>query len=224
MKRDLSMYKYVNSLLILLLLICSNSQAENKLKGEQLAWTCFGCHGINGISRGPATPVIAGMSQNYLISAMLSYKYAGDLDKASAILEKHDDLEDVRVKQRFSAMMSRIAKAYSLEEIRELAYYFSQKEFIMPDQKVDLTAAKNGKKLHKKYCEKCHEDWGTTTEDDVGLLAGQWQQYLSYTLNDFASGDREMIKKMKKKMKKMLDKHGDEALNDLVQFYANKSK
>ena len=122
------------------------SANENKLKGEQLAWACFSCHGVDGVSQGPATPVIAGISENYIIGAMLSYKYSDDLDKASDILDKHDDLEDVRVKKRFSAMMNRIAKAYTLDEIRELAYYFSQKEFIMPDQVFDK---KKGEKRQK---------------------------------------------------------------------------
>jgi len=207
-----------------MLLLSNSIFASGPSKGEQLAWTCFSCHGVNGVSQGPATPVIAGISENYIIGAMLSYKYADDLDKASEVLEKHDELEDVRVQPRFSAMMKRIASVYTLEEIRELAYFFSQKEFIMPTQIYDKAAAKKGKKLHKKYCEKCHEDWGTTTDDDVGLLAGQWKQYLTFTLNDFAKGDRETIKKMKKKMNKMLKKHGDESLEHLAHFYASKSE
>ena len=218
------MSKKLLLLIIITIPVLNSVFAASPSKGEQLAWTCFSCHGVDGVSQGPATPVIAGISENYIIGAMLSYKYADDLDKASDILDKHEELEDVRVQQRFSAMMNRIAKAYSLEEIRELAYFFSQKEFIMPDQAYDKDAAKQGKKLHKKYCEKCHEDWGTTTDDDVGLLAGQWKQYLTFTLNDFAKGDREMIKKMKKKMKKMLKKHGDESLENLAHFYASKSE
>lgn len=218
------MIKKILALLIITIPLANTAYAQAPSKGEQLAWACFACHGVNGVSRGPATPVIAGISENYIIGAMLSYKYSDDLDKASEILEKHDELEDVRIHQRFSAMMNRIAKAYSLEEIRELAYYFSQKEFIMPEQAYDKNAAKKGKKRHKKYCEKCHEDWGTSTDDDVGLLAGQWKQYLTYTLNDFANGDREMIKKMKKKMKKMIKKHGDESLESLAHFYASKSE
>ena len=218
------MLKNLVAVLIITILFLNPVFADGPTKGEQLAWTCFSCHGVNGVSQGPATPVIAGISENYIIGAMLSYKYAGDLDKASDVLEKHAELEDVRVQPRYSAMMNRIAKAYSLAEIRELAYYFSQKEFIRPKQAYDKDAADKGKKLHKKYCEKCHEDWGTTTDDDVGLLAGQWKQYLTFTLNDFAKGDRGMIKKMKKKMKRMLEKHGDESLEHLAHFYASKSE
>jgi len=205
--------------LICLLLISFSVKAE--LKGKQLAWACFSCHGVEGVSQGPATPVIAGLSDNYLIGAMLSYKYADDLDKAEEIIENDSSLEDVRINQRFSAMMQRIAKAYTLEEIKYIAEYFSQEEFVMIEQTFDKKMAKNGKKRHKKYCDKCHEDWGTSTEDDVGLLAGQWRTYLEYTLEDFTSGDREMPKKMKKKMKKMIKKHGEESLQDLVEFYSS---
>ena len=38
--------------------------------GAMLASTCEGCHGTDGISQGPATPSIAGMSEDYLIEAM----------------------------------------------------------------------------------------------------------------------------------------------------------
>jgi len=212
--------KLIQLSLVLYFVFISTSHAAPS-KSEILAWSCFSCHGVNGASQGPATPVIAGLSENYLIGAMLSYKYVDDLDKAVDILDEQPELEDVRVKKRFSAIMKRVAAAYSLEEIRELAYFFSQQEFIIPDQAFNAASAKKGKKLHKKYCEKCHEDWGTSTEDDVGLLAGQWNAYLSYTLEDFISGDREMIKKMKKKMKKMLDKKGDESISHLIHFYAS---
>ncbi len=44
-----------------------------------LATGCFGCHGVNGESRGPATPIIAGMSYNYLVGALLSRIFAAQL-------------------------------------------------------------------------------------------------------------------------------------------------
>ncbi len=71
-----------------------------------------------------------------------------------------------------------------------------------------------------KYCEKCHADGGSSAEDDAGILAGQWQPYLKWTLDDYNSGDREMYKKMAKKMNKMLKKEGDEGITQLLHYYA----
>lgn len=198
-----------------------NSVTATEFKGERLAWACFSCHGIEGASQGPATPVIAGLSYNYIVGAMLSYKYADNLEKADEIIENNADLEDVRIYKRFSAIMKRVAAGYELKEIKAIAEYLSAQDFVRPVQDFDKNAAAKGKKLHKKYCDKCHEDWGTSTEDDVGLLAGQWKQYLTYTLKDFTSGDRTMHKKMKKKMKKMLDKKGEESLRQLIEFYSS---
>ena len=204
-------------------LIFIGTAAADVNQGEQIALGCFSCHGVNGASQGPATPVIAGLSKNYLIGAMLSYKYTDDLEKAQDIIENNKDLEDVRIHKRFSAIMQRVAKAYNLAEIKQLAQYFSGKKFVKHQQEFDRESAEQGKKLHKKYCEKCHEDWGTSTEDDVGLLAGQWQLYLNFTLEDFTSGDREMHKKMKKKLEKMLDQKGDESLKHLINFYSSQN-
>ncbi len=184
-----------------------------------LAYSCVACHGINGVSRGPATPSIAGLSRNYIIGAMLSYKYAQDLDHGQAIVDENDDLEDVAIRARPATMMSQVAQGYSLSQMKAVADFYSRQPIVRITQNAKADRAKNGKKLHKKYCDKCHEEGGRSTEDDVGLLAGQWATYLRDTLQDFNNEDREMAKKMKKKMQKMLKKHGDESLEDLIQFY-----
>jgi len=184
-----------------------------------LAYSCAACHGINGVSRGPATPNIAGLTANYIIAAMLSYKYATDLDRAQAIVDKHDDLEDVVIQARPATMMSQVAQGYSLAQIKAIADFYSRQPIVRIVQDADTDRAKIGKKLHKKYCDKCHEDDGRSTEDDVGLLAGQWAAFLRDTLQDFNNEDREMSKKMAKKMKAMAKKHGNESMEDLIQFY-----
>jgi len=166
-----------------------------------LANTCAGCHGTGGVSNGPATPTIAGISEEYFKEIMEAYK-SGD---------------------RRSTIMGRIAKGYSEEEIELLAGYFSKKKFIpAKGQQSDAKLAKKGAKLHDKYCEKCHGDGGTSTEDDAGILAGQWKPYLQYTLSDFLSGKSEMPKKMRKKLKKLHDKKGDAAIEALLNYYASR--
>ena len=161
--------------------------------------TCAGCHGTNGNSNGPATPTIAGISSEYFIETMMAYKEG----------------------ERPSTIMTRIAKGYTDEEIKLMAEFFAKQTFERKAQKSDAKLAGRGEKLHDKYCEKCHEDGGRSTEDDAGILGGQWKPYLKYTLADFMSGDREMEKKMAKKLKELHKKEGDAGIEELLNYYAS---
>ncbi|WP_457673634.1 c-type cytochrome [Thiolapillus sp.] len=166
-----------------------------------LAYTCAGCHGTNGNSNGPATPTLAGASKDYLIEVMEYYKTG----------------------ERASTIMGRIAKGYTKEEIERIADFFSKQKFVpAKGQKFDPKLAKKGAKLHDKYCEKCHADGGTSSEDDAGILAGQWVPYLKYTLADMQAGKSHVPKKMKKKLKKLKKKAGDAGIEQLLNYYASR--
>jgi len=166
---------------------------------KMLANTCAGCHGTNGASNGPATPSIGGISKEYFIEVMEGFKTA----------------------ETPSTIMTRIAKGYSSEEIKAMAGYFAAKPFVKAMQKFDAAQVKKGGKLHEKYCEKCHAQAGQASEDDSGILAGQWTPYLSATMADYVGGHREMTKKMKKKVNKLMEKEGDAGMTALFNFYAS---
>ena len=197
--------KHTHTIRILLLLFGSASFGTVLAatpSATMLANTCAGCHGTNGSSVGPASPTIAGISKEYFIETMTAYQKG----------------------ERPSTIMSRIAKGYTEEEIKLMAGYFAKQPFVRKAQKFDGSKAKTGKKLHKKYCEKCHEKGGRSSEDDAGILAGQWQPYLLYTMEDFTSGNRSMEKKMKKKMDELQKAHGDKGVDALIHYYASQSK
>lgn len=179
--------------------IFASSSAYAFDRGEMLANTCAGCHGPAGNSVGPATPSIAGMSRDYFIESMSAYAM-GD---------------------RPSTIMMRIAKGYTDEDVEAMADYFSKQKFVAAKQDTQSNMVKKGQKLHNKYCEKCHSENGSLAEDDAGILAGQWRPYLQYNLYDFTSGNREAPKKMAKKLKKMYKKHGQEGVDQLIEFYAS---
>jgi sulfide dehydrogenase cytochrome subunit len=203
--------------------LTSNVAAEGTASASMLSDTCLGCHGSDGISAGPATPTISGMSEIYIIGAMLAYKYDNDPDKVDEIIDADPALEDVEFFARTSTVMNRIAKGYSEDEIKLIAKHFAEMPFVAAkSQTVNADQAIAGAKLHEAHCEKCHEDGGSSAEDDAGVLAGQWAPYLHYTMADFASGDREMPKKMKKQMDEAHAAAGDDAMRDLIQYYANK--
>ncbi len=193
----------LNKKVLALLVLGGLSVSGNSMAGTpsalDLANTCAGCHGVDGSSKGPAIPSIAGVSPDYFKDAMMDYK-AGD--------------------GRASTIMTRIAKGYTEEEIGLMAGYFYKQKMIPADQKFDAKQAKAGAKLHKKYCEKCHEDGGKSAEDDAGVLAGQWTAYLHYAMDDFISGRRDMPKKMKKKVQK-LQKKDAKGMEKLLNYYGS---
>ena len=162
---------------------------------SMLADTCAGCHGPDGSSVGPAIPSIAGMSAEYFKTTMAEYKTG----------------------ERYSTIMTRIAKGYTDEEIALMADFFAGKDFVRFAQDVDATKVKAGEKLYGKSCEKCHEDNGASPGDDAGILAGQWLPYLNYTMADFTSDRRDMPKKMKKKVEKL----SADDIEALMHFFAS---
>jgi len=186
--------------------------------------TCVACHGMNGISQGPAIPSIAGFTKNYFIGAMLAYKYADDedgLESALDTLYKDEAYEDVEAYPRYSTIMSRIAAGYTLEEIITMAEVFSNYEIVPVEQSYNKAKVTLGGELHEEYCSNCHEDGGLSTADDVGLLAGQWMPYLQYTLEDYMADRRKMPKKMRTKLKEIHEAHGEASLHTLLQYYAS---
>ncbi|MEK7990385.1 MAG: c-type cytochrome [Thiotrichaceae bacterium] len=172
----------------------------DKARGVMLGNTCAGCHGTNGASVGPATPIIGGLSAETIKEAMNGYK-SGD---------------------RPGTVMGRIAKGYTEAEIDAMAGFFCEQKFVPAKQEADATKADAGKKLHDKYkCEKCHENGGTEDEDGSSIIAGQWKTYLQYELADFQEGHRYMPKKMKKAMKKLLKKDGEANLEQIIEYYVS---
>ena len=165
---------------------------------SMLSNNCMGCHGTDGSSVGPASPTIAGLSVEYFIESMVAFKN-GD---------------------RPSTIMDRIAKGHTDEEIEAMAKFFAEKPFKRPSQKTDGKKVAMGKDVHKKYCEKCHEDAGRV-DDESSVLAGQWLPYLQFAMEDFTSGAREMPKKMKKRVKELRKAHGDAGLEAALHFYAS---
>lgn len=166
---------------------------------QMLSDTCAGCHGTDGSSQGPAIPNLAGVSPAYFMDAMNAYNDGS----------------------RPSTIMTRIAKGYTEEEFKLMSSFFSKQKLVTIAQDFDKDKAKAGKKLHKKYCEKCHSEEGRSSADDAGVLAAQMTPYLKVTMDDFIAGDREMPKKMKKKVDKMVKKKGDKSLDELLHYYAS---
>ena len=163
-----------------------------------IAGTCVSCHGADGTSRGPASPTIAGMSEETFTDAMKGFKDGS----------------------RPATIMDRIAKGYTDEEIEGLAKYFAKFPFGRAPNKVDEAKVAKGAELHKSYCVKCHEDNGKKDVDGSNILAGQWLPYLVFSMQDFVDGHRKMEKKMKGQVDEVMEKHPG-GIEALLHFYAS---
>lgn len=188
---------------------------------EMLTGACVACHGPGGASVGPATPSLAGLPAVYFIGAMLSYKHGQDLDAAEAEAASDPELEDVEVFARHGTIMDRIASGYTLDEIKAMAHYFADKPVFLATQEFDAELASEGEALHADNCEKCHEEGGRSTVDDMVPLAGQWKHYLQYSLADFHGGARGMPKKMKSRLEEVMETEGEGGLSALINYYAS---
>jgi sulfide dehydrogenase cytochrome subunit len=143
-------------------------------------------------------PSIAAASPDYFIDSMKAYK-AGTRD---------------------STIMTRIAKAYSEDDIKAMANFFAKQKLALYPQQHDAGKAKIGAKLHDEFCEKCHEEGGRQPSES-GILAGQWMPYLQYSMADFQAGVREMPKKMKRKVEDLHQAHGDAGIDALIHYYVS---
>lgn len=124
--------------------------------GSMLGNTCAGCHGLNGASAGPTMPIIAGLPRDFIYTAMQEY----------------------RAGARGSTIMGRIAKGYNDQQIAAIADFFAKQEWTAAPQKYDTALLEHGEKLHRKRCEACHRDNGSSMALDMQPLAGQWAGYL----------------------------------------------
>ena len=188
---------------------------------EMLTGACVACHGPAGASVGPAIPSLAGLPAVYFIGAMLSYKHGQDLDAAEAEAASDPELEDVEIFARHGTIMDRLASGYTLAEIKTMADYFAGKPVALATQEFDAELASMGEALHADNCEKCHEEGGRSTVDDMVPLAGQWKHYLHYSIADFHGGARGMPKKMKSRLEEVMETEGENGLAALINYYAS---
>ncbi|BAN68309.1 c-type cytochrome [endosymbiont of unidentified scaly snail isolate Monju] len=160
---------------------------------NSLAEKCGECHGKDGNSSDPKVPNIAGYSAKYIEDALEDYR---DGERPGLKFKKEDGTETDMVE---------IAKKLSEDNIKAIAEYYSGQTFKSHagEQETDPRLVARGEKIFKRKCKKCHTDFGTDPEDDAGILGGQWMEYLRHQFEMFASGEREMPKKMKKKFRKL---------------------
>ena len=83
----LALFKFSSlTAFLLVALVVSADNETNMLTG-----TCIVCHGDSGASAGPAIPNLSSMSPNYLMGAMLAYKYEKKDEKSEENKQNSDN-------------------------------------------------------------------------------------------------------------------------------------
>jgi cytochrome c553 len=137
---------------------------------------CAQCHAFNGVSDGSgAFPRLAGQSAYYLAAQMRDF--------ASGL--------------RASAIMSRIAKALSPDDIADVTAYFAGlKAPLLPLKAGSPALVKRGEELaraggpEKMHCDNCHGPSASGEPPVVPYLAGQYAHYIAFTLQMWQKGFR----------------------------------
>jgi cytochrome subunit of sulfide dehydrogenase len=170
---------------------------------------CAGCHGKDGASTESDVPIIGGYSAKYLADSLTNYR-----TKARPCPE---------TKYRSGAQkgqstdMCSVASKLSDADITAIADTLAKKPFVRATQTADAGKAERGKRIHDAHCTKCHEDGGSSPDDDAGILAGQWMPYVRHTFEEFHSG-RPMPKKMKPKFDELTPDDVDALVNYFGSF------
>jgi sulfide dehydrogenase cytochrome subunit len=171
---------------------------------------CAGCHGKDGASTESDIPIIGGYSAKYLSDSLANYK-----NKARPCPE---------VKYRAgphkgqTTDMCTVAGKLADIDVKALTEYLATKPFVRAKQTADSALAAKGKQIQEGHCKKCHEDGGSSPDDDAGILAGQWMPYLRHTFEEFTSGKRPLPKKMKPKFDELTKEDVDALVNYFGSF------
>lgn len=166
---------------------------------ENLARTCNGCHGLNGVSVGPSMPSIAGLPEPYLKNLLLQWKSG----------------------ERYAATMDRHVKGYSDEELSALAAYFSKLPWTPVVQAADAGTLARGKAATDR-CETCHGATGGAPDDaDTPRMNGQWAKYLELELMKYRT---EAVKMPHKKMRNNARKMDEADVAAATQYFGAQAK
>ncbi len=161
---------------------------------------CAKCHGDDGRGTESDIPIIAGIPAIVQEDALYAY-LDGDRNCGSYPL------------------MCKSVSRLNEEQIVELAEHYAAMSFAPAGEDFDATLAEAGKALHMDNCAICHgnDDPG---DAEASILHGQRKDYLRYSLQQYAAGERKQLPAMLKKTS-VLSADDIEALLNYYASYQN---
>jgi sulfide dehydrogenase cytochrome subunit len=170
---------------------------------------CAACHGRNGVSSEPTIPTIAGYSEKYISDSLKNFR-----TKARACAQVSIPSGPNKGKK---SDMCKVTAELGDADADAVAKYLASQKFVRAKQPFDGALAAKGNSVYKLRCEKCHENNGSSPDEDNGILAGQWMPYLKEQIANFRAGRRPIDEKMKQR----LDKVNKEEEEQLLHFFAS---
>jgi len=149
------------------LLTQTASAAGDPEAGEKLAYTCLGCHGIEGYRNAYPSyrvPKLGGQTQEYLAIALTGYRDGS----------------------RTHPTMHAQGSSLSEQDIQDVAAYFAAF-----GRETVAAGGTQGASFEKaQACAACHGANGISMSATWPTLAGQHEDYLEYALKQYMDGTR----------------------------------
>ena len=175
-------------------LLASPAAAQgNAERGAKLAYTCLGCHGIEGYRNAYPSyrvPKLGGQKAAYLVAALQGYRDGS----------------------REHPTMQAQASSMSDEEMQDLAAYFSS----IANETVAAGGSEAAGLEAASTCIACHGQNGISVSPNWPTLAGQHEDYLRHALNQYRGGTRNNAV-----MAQMAAPLTDEDVKVLARYYAS---
>ena len=162
-------------------------------RGAKLAYTCQGCHGIEGYRNAYPSyrvPKLGGQKAAYLVAALQGYRDG----------------------TREHPTMQAQASSMTDQEMQDLAAYFSS----VANETVAAGGSEAAGIEAASTCVACHGQNGISVSPNWPTLAGQYEDYLRHALNQYRDGTRK-----NPVMAQMAAPLTDEDVKVLARYYAS---
>ena len=171
----------------------SISLAGDTERGETLAYTCLGCHGVEGYRNAYPSyrvPKLGGQKETYLIAALRGYRDG----------------------TRAHPTMSAQATSLSDQDIEDTAAYLAT----LGAETVAAGGSSNTSFEPANTCAACHGQNGISLSPGWPTLAGQHEDYLEHALNQYRDGTRK-----DPVMSPLIADMSDETIAQLAAYFAS---
>ena len=149
-------------------MLVASAFAQDDAAIRAKAQTCVPCHGPNGNSENPASPILAGQSWRYI----------------------YVELKDFKEGRRSDPSMSPIAADLSRDDMIALGNFFAAQKPLPIKFKADPAKVEAGKKTSDAVlCPMCHLG-GFVGQNQSPRVAGQYPEYIEKQLRDFKAKRR----------------------------------
>ena len=185
----------IAALFACLFLVAPLASAEGDVdRGEELAYTCLGCHGIEGYRNAYPSfrvPKLGGQKATYLVQALKGYRDG----------------------EREHPTMSAQASSMTEQDIEDVSAYLAS----MANETVEAGGSKDVTPLDAaQTCVACHGSNGIGMSPTWPTLAGQHEDYLRHALKQYRSGERSNAIMMP-----MAANLTDQEIKVLAEYYAS---